>query len=341
MPVKKVPLGKNGPLVPAMGLGLMGMSVPSYGAFPGDEERFAILDRALELGSTFWDSSDLYGDSEELIGKWFKRTGKRDQIFLATKWGFTNGFTNVDSSAAHCKEACAASLKRLGVDTIDLYYLHAANPQTPIEESVRAMAELKAEGKIRYLGVSNISSASLRRACKVAPISAIQIEYSLFVREIEGPEGTNLLATARELGVAVVAYSPLGRGVLTATFGSGQPLGEGSDMRPQVMPFFMGENRAKNERVVRQLQTWADKKGCSVTQLAIAWLLKQGDDVIPIPGTKKIKYLEENWAALDVALTDQEEREIRAFIESSEIAGSGKPAQFADGYYVDTKEESS
>ncbi|RYP67110.1 hypothetical protein DL771_007435 [Monosporascus sp. 5C6A] len=343
MPNNNVPLrrlGKNGPLVPALGLGLMGMSM-FYGKAPSDEERFAVLDRAVELGATNWDTSDFYGDSEELLGKWFKRTGKRNQIFLATKFGgptAKNKRTEPDSSGAYCKEACAESLKTLGVDHIDLYYVHRVNPNVPIEETMRAMAELKAEGKIGAIGLSEISSNTLRRACKVVQVDAVQIEYSPFERFIEGPEGTNLLATCRELGVAVVAYSPLGRGLLTGAVNSKESvLGEG-DWR-SMFPRFSGENLDANLKLADQFKTLAEKKGCTPAQLAIAWLLRQGEDIIPIPGTKRIKYLEENWGALQVQLTDAEVAEIRSFVETAEVAGGRYPDQYAAQLLVDTREE--
>ncbi|RYP05771.1 hypothetical protein DL764_003588 [Monosporascus ibericus] len=360
------PLGKNGPSVPALGFGLMGLSLQTYGSVPNDEERFAVLDRAVELGATFWDTSDLYGDSEELLGKWIKRTGKRDQVFLATKFGLIQkGHSfEVNSSAAYCKQACAESLKRLGVDSIDLYYMHSANRETPIEETMRALAELKAyvfepllyeevvlsiatnemahsrEGKIKHIGLSSVTSNTLRRACKIAPVAAVQTEYSVFDRAIEGPAGTDLLATCRELGVAVVVATPLGRGLLTTPFSEGESI-SAADIRPQFMPRFQEANREKNVKAVGQFRALADKKGCTVAQLALAWLLKQGGDIFPIPGTKRINYLEENWASLDVSLTDEEDAEIRAFGKATELAGGSLPEKFAGEFFRDTKEESS
>ncbi|KAF5707604.1 alcohol dehydrogenase [Fusarium mundagurra] len=324
-------LGRNGPMVPALGLGLMGMST-FYGNPPSDEERFAVLDRALDLGATHWDSSDLYGDNEDLLGKWFKRTGKRDQIFLATKFGFAKGMADlsaIDSSGEYCKKACAESLRRLGTDCIDLYYMHRANPKTPIEETMRAMAELKAQGKIKHIGLSEVSSTTLRRACKIAHVDAVQMEYSPFVLDIEGLAGTDLLATCRELGVAVVCYSPLGRGLLTGAFTTKESVTSEGDWRTN-MPRFAGDNFNTNVKLVKQFQTLADKKGCTPAQLAIAWLLKQGDDIFPIPGTKRIKYLEENWAALGVQLTDSDEAEIREFVNRAEIAGSRGAQGYTD-----------
>ncbi|KAI1103141.1 putative aldo/keto reductase [Jackrogersella minutella] len=343
MTTKNVPLrklGKNGPMVPAMGLGLMGMSM-LYGVPPSDEERFKVLDRALELGATSWDSSDMYGDSEVLLGKWFKHTGKRDQIFLATKFGFVKGapdFSTFDSSYEYTKKACAESLRLLGTNYIDLFYMHRANPKTPIEHTMRALVELKAEGKIKNIGLSEVSSATLRRACKVAHVDAVQIEYSPFEIAIEGPEGTNLLAAARELGVAIVAYSPLGRGMLTGAFNNSESFASEGDWRA-AFPRFSGENFAANVKLVNQFKGLADKKGCTPAQLSIAWLLKQGSDIIPIPGTKKVKYLEENWGALKVHLTDADSAEIRRFVETSKVAGARGPDGTEKTFYADTVAE--
>ncbi|KAI1081396.1 putative aldo/keto reductase [Whalleya microplaca] len=333
-------LGKNGPRVPAIGLGLMGMSA-FYGKPPSDEERFKVLDRALELGATNWDSSDLYGDSEQLLGKWFKRTGKRDQIFLASKFGFVKGapnFSVIDSSYEYAKRACAESLAVMGVDHIDLYYMHRANAKTPIEQTMRALAELKAEGKIKYIGLSEVSSTTLRRACKIAHVDAVQVEYSPFELAIEGPTGSNILATARELGVAIVAYSPLGRGMLTGAFNTNKSVSNEGDVRG-AFPRFSGENFAANVKLVNQFTELAKKKDCTSAQLAIAWLLKQGDDIIPIPGTKRIKYLEENWGALKVQLTDAESAEIRKFVEAAKVAGARGPDGSEAICYADTAEE--
>ncbi|KAE9364837.1 aldo/keto reductase [Stipitochalara longipes BDJ] len=334
-------LGKNGPNVPAVGFGLMGLSQDVYGSVSGDEERFEILDRALAIGNTFWDTADLYGDGEELLGKWFKRTGKRDEIFLATKFGFVKGSASyeVDSSGEYCKKACDESLRLLGIDSIDLYYMHHANSKTPIEETMRALVELKKAGKIKYIGLSAISSATLRRAVKIAHVDAVQTDYSPFQREIEGPDGTVLLATCRELGVAVVCAMPLGRGMVTSTFASGQPVGDANDKRPHVMPRFMEGNKDNNVKIVSEFKVLADKKGCSVAQLALAWLLKQGEDIFPIPGTKRMNYMEENWAALEIRISAEEAAEIRGFLERVEIAGPALPPQFASYNYTDTAVE--
>ncbi|KAK0714727.1 NADP-dependent oxidoreductase domain-containing protein [Lasiosphaeris hirsuta] len=217
--------------------------------------------------------------------------------------------------------------------------MHHANRKTPIEETMRALAELQAEGKIKHIGLSAISSATLRRAVKIAPVAAVQADYSPFVLDIERPTGGDLLATCRELGVAFVAAMPLGRGMITSTFASGQPVGDEKDMRVHVMPRFQEANREKNVKVISQFEELAKKKGCTVAQLSLAWLLKQGHDIFPIPGTKKIKYLEENWASLDIELSDEEEAEVRGFIEKAEIAGHPLPPQFESYSFVDTVEE--
>ncbi|KAK8105196.1 hypothetical protein PG999_008555 [Apiospora kogelbergensis] len=339
-------LGKNGPKIPAIGFGLMLIGSPAYGAVPQDSDRFAILDKAFELGATFWDTSDLYGDNEQLLNQWFQRTGKRDQIFLATKFGYVKGDHSktmqfqFDTSFEYTKKACQASLRALGTDYIDLYYVHQVDNITPIEDTMRALAELQAEGKIKHIGLSMISSTTLRRALAVAPVAAVQPEYSLFSREIEGPEGTDLLATCRELGVAVVCATPLGRGLLSSDFGKPSSPDD-ADLRAKLMPRFMPENQAHNAAVVARVRAFAaDRKGCSVSQLALAWLLKQGDDVFVIPGTRRVKYLEENWAANGIALSDGEETELRLLAETSGLAGAALPEQFLDHKFKDTKEVS-
>ncbi|TVY28387.1 Aldo-keto reductase [NADP(+)] [Lachnellula hyalina] len=332
LPTRK--LGKNGPQVVAEGFGLMGLSA-FYGKPEADEERFKVLDRALELGQTNWDSADMYMDSEDLLGKWFKRTGKRDQIFLATKFANKNvgGAFTVDSSPEYAKQACATSLKRLGVEQIDLYYCHRVQHEVPIEKTVQAMVELKNEGKIKYLGLSEVSSETLRRACKVHHIDAVQIEYSPFALDIEHPS-VQLLKTCRELGVAIVAYSPLGRGFLTGAYRSPADFEEG-DFRT-FAPRFSAENFPKNLKLVDGISAIAKKKNCTPGQLTLAWLLAQGDDIIPIPGTKKIKYLEENLGALNVKLSESEEKEFRAEVEKAEVHGTRYPEMMMAGLFADT-----
>lgn len=274
--------------------------------------------------------------SEDLIGKWFKRTGKRSDIFLATKFALRmkpDGTRELRSDPAYIKEACAKSLHRLGIDCIDLYYCHRVDGKTPIEHTVQAMAELKVEGKIKYLGLSEISSDTLRRAEKVHHIDAVQIEYSPFTMDIEDP-AIGLLSTCRELGVAVIAYSPLGRGMLTGTIKSRADFEE-NDFRKQA-PRFSEENFPKNLQLVDKLANVAKKKGVTTGQLTLAWLMRQGDDIIPIPGTKKIKYLEENVGALDVKLSDEEDKEIRQAVQGAEVHGLRYPAAMAATLFADT-----
>ncbi|TGO80878.1 hypothetical protein BPOR_1586g00020 [Botrytis porri] len=268
LPTRK--LGKNGPQVPALGFGLMGLSL-AYGKAEPDEARFKVLDRAFELGENFWDSSDVYGDSEELVGRWFaKNPDKRKDVFLATKFAFMHLGDKpgpmIDSSPNYVKEACNKSLKRLGVDTIDLYYCHRVDGKTPIELTVQAMAELKKEGKINYLGLSEISSETLRRANKVAHIDAVQIEYSPFSTDIERPE-IDLLRTCRELGVAIVTYSPLGRGMLSDAYKSPADFEEG-DFRSYA-PHFSPENFKQNLKLVKGMEALAKTKNTTPGQLTL------------------------------------------------------------------------
>ncbi|KAI1259455.1 aldo/keto reductase [Xylariaceae sp. FL1019] len=333
-------LGKNGPNVAAMGLGMIALSSGSYGSQPSNEQSLEVLSRAHALGYTFWDSADLYGGSEELIGEWVKKTGRRDEVFIATKFGFVKGSKTyeVDSSAAYCKKCCEESLAKLNIDYIDLYYLHCPNPETPIEETMRALKELQDEGKIKHIGLSSISSSSLRRACKIAPVAACQVDYSVFMRDVEGPAGDNLIATCRELGITIVAAMPLGRGLITSTF-STEISNDAQDRRSKAMPRFQEANREHNAKVVAAFKSFADKKGCSISQLALAWLFKQGDDIIPIPGTKRLKYVEENWAATFITLSNQEDKEIREFLDSNPVAGAVMPPGMEHYYYRDTKEE--
>ncbi|KAL3478926.1 NADP-dependent oxidoreductase domain-containing protein, partial [Aspergillus californicus] len=334
-PLATRPLGKNGPEVTRLGFGTMGLSA-FYGPVKPDAERMALLDKTYELGETFWDTAMLYGDSEELIGRWLAANpDKRDDIFLATKFYFRmeNGERITDTTAKNCKERCNESLQRLGVPVIDLFYAHRLDPNTPVEETVQAMAELKAEGKIKYLGLSECSSESLRRACKVHHIAAVQVEYSPFSLEIES-EQINLLKTARELGVAIVAYSPLSRGILSGNIRSRADFGP-EDFR-QYFPRFSEENFGKNLEAVDKLKEMAAGKGCTLSQLTLAWLLAQGDDIFPIPGTTRVSALVENVESLNVELTVEEEKKFRSIIQQAEVGGSRYPDGMASTLYVDT-----
>lgn len=330
------PLGKNGPQVTALGFGAMGLSA-FYGKPESDEERLKLLDKAYDLGEHFWDSADVYMDSEDLIGKWFKRTGKRDDIFLATKFALItkDGQRSVRNDPEYVHEACEKSLKRLGIPTIDLYYCHRLDGTTPVEKTVEAMAQLKKEGKIKYLGLSEVSSNSLRRAHKIHPISAVQIEYSPYATDIESPD-IELLKTCRELGVATVAYSPLGRGMLTGAYKSPADFEEGDFRR--FAPRFSEENFSKNLKLADEIGALAKRKGCTAGQLTLAWLMAQGEDIIPIPGTKKIKYLEENVGALEVRLTEAEIREVRKAVEGAEVHGGRYPPAMAAGLFAESPE---
>jgi aryl-alcohol dehydrogenase-like predicted oxidoreductase len=308
--MQKRTLGSDGPEVSAIGLGCMGMSA-FYGA-TDEPEAVRTIHRALELGCNFLDTSDMYGPhtNERLVGGAI--AGRREEVFLATKFGIKiepggeDGAPkrSIDGSAAYVKSACEGSLERLAVEHIDLYYQHRVDPNTPIEETVGAMAELVKEGKVRYLGLSEASAETIRRAHAVHPITAVQSEYSLWTRDLD----EEILPTLEELGIALVAYSPLGRGFLSGRFSSPDELDEGDFRR--YGPRFTGENLAQNLKLAERVKELAAEKGVTAGQLTLAWVLHRGEQIVPIPGTKRVSYLEENLAAAELQLSDEEVQRI-------------------------------
>jgi len=313
--------------VSAIGFGLMGLS-SGYGKPLPDEDRLKVLDAVYERGCTNWDTADVYGtgDNEKLIAKWFKRTGKRSEIFLATKFGFDfMGSKIIDGDPAYVPKALQNSLDRLEVDYVDLYYMHRPDPTVPIEKTVGAMSELVKAGKVKYLGLSECSANTLRRAHAVHPISAIQVEYSPFTLDIED-EKIGLLKAAKELGVAVVAYSPLGRGLITGQYKGPEDFDE-DDFRRQV-PRYAKENFPNILKLADGLSAIGKKHNASAGQVALAWLLAQDESVIPIPGTTKIKNLDENLGALNVKLTPDDLQEVREIAKAADAEQGDRYPQF-------------
>jgi aryl-alcohol dehydrogenase-like predicted oxidoreductase len=315
--MEKRRLGTGGPEVSAIGLGCMGMS-EFYGS-TDEQGSIATINRALDRGVCFLDTADMYGSgrNEELVGRAIK--SRRDEVFLATKFGNVRGpngeFGGVRGDPEYVAQACDASLQRLGVDVIDLYYQHRVDVNVPIEETVGAMAQLVDEGKVRFLGLSEAAPDTIRKAHRTHPITAVQTELSLWSRDAEA----GVLPTVRELGIGYVAYSPLGRGFLTGQITSPEDFPE-DDFR-RFHPRFTGENFQRNIALVREVEAMAREKGCTTAQLALAWVLAQGEDVVPIPGTKRIKYLDENIAALDVKLSDEDLRRLDEILPPGAAAG--------------------
>lgn len=309
-------LGPDGPEVSEIGLGCMGMSA-FYGA-TDEGEALQTIHRALDLGCNFLDTSDMYGPhtNERLVGRAIE--GRRDEVFLATKFAIKlerghdgTSVRSIDGSPDYVRSACDGSLERLGVERIDLYYQHRVDPNTPIEETVGAMAELVAAGKVRYLGLSEASAETIRRAHAVHPITAVQTEYSLWTRDVEA----EILPTLQELGIALVAYSPLGRGFLSGRFSSPEELDDGDFRR--YGPRFTGENLEHNTHLVQRVRELAEEKGIAAGQLALAWVLHRGEHIVPIPGTKRVAYLEENLAAAAVKLSDEDVQRIAEMVPAA------------------------
>jgi len=333
MTISTVPFANGKTTIVSIPFGAMGIGGAFYGAADTDEERFKVLDRLLELGVTTWDTASVYGDSEELIGKWFARTGKRDKIFLATKFGFAPDYS-IHGDPEFIKQEFATSLKRLQTNYIDLYYQHRVDGTVPIETTVSTIAEFVKEGKIKYIGLSEASPDTIRRANKVHPISALQVEYSPFDTSLEQPGGN--IALARELGITVFAYSPTGRGLASGRYKSPNDFEE-SDFR-RMVPKFSEKNFPHILKLVDGLKEIATAHKATTSQIALAWVLAQ-PGIVPIQGSKQLKYIDENTGAADIKLTDEEIKKIRALNEEVEgkIGADGRyPGAFLDQTKVET-----
>ncbi|EPS35427.1 hypothetical protein H072_11177 [Dactylellina haptotyla CBS 200.50] len=331
-------LGKTGPEVSMVGYGAMGLSI-GYGTAKPDEVRLKVLDEVIASGCYFIDTSDIYGDNEELLGKWFKlNPGLREKVFLATKFAIfpvdpAKGVFATKNEPEYIKTAIESSLQKLGTDYVDLYYVHRVQKEQPIEIAMQALKELKEAGKIRHIGLSEVSAETIRRAHAVEPLAAVQLEYSPFALDIEEPE-RNILNTCRELGISVVAYSPLGRGFLTGRYRSPDDF-EPGDFRSYA-PRFSKENFPKNLELLDHIERLAKKKGVTNSQLTLAWVSSRGDDIVPIPGTTRIEGLKENFGYLDVTLTEEEREEITEAAKSCVMIGERYPAGMTDVLFADT-----
>ncbi|KAK7206271.1 aldo/keto reductase-like protein [Myxozyma melibiosi] len=332
MPIPSKVLGKNGPVVSTIGYGCMGISAFYAGSNVDADGAFKILDAALDLGVTFFDTARIYGDNEDKIGQWLASSpDKRSKVFLATKFGIHPETFKPDGSPEYVAESLDESLRRLQTDYVDLFYLHRVDQNTPIEITVKAMADAVKAGKVKYLGLSECSAATLRRAHAVHPITAVQIEYSPFSLEAEK---NGLIDAAKELGVAVVAYSPLSRGFLTGKYRSPDDFPEGDFRR--TAPRFQAENFAANLKLLDQMKEIADKKGISTGQLTLAWEI--ANDILPIPGTTNPERLKENVESANVKLTSEEIAEMRAFVENADVKGDRYSASESGILYADTPE---
>ena len=334
--MQKRSLGKNGPQVATIGFGAMGLSA-FYGTPASDEARFKVFDRAIELGCTYFDTADIYGDNEDLLGKYFKKyPQQRQKLFLATKFACVfnaDGSHGIRNDAEYVRKSIEKSLARLQLDYVDLYYIHRIDPTVPIEEPMNVLKEFVRKGQIKYIGLSESSSDTIRRAHKIHPISAIQIEYSPFTLDIEKDE-IGVLKTCQELGIGIVCYSPLGRGLLTGKIRSPDDF-EANDIR-RMLPRFSKENFPKNLQLVDTLNEIATKKHCTTGQLTLAWILAQGELFFVIPGTTKIKNLEENAGAAHVKLTKDEILKIRQACQNADVSGERYPEQFAKFSFADS-----
>ncbi|KFA50015.1 hypothetical protein S40293_05947 [Stachybotrys chartarum IBT 40293] len=308
-------LGKNGPVVPRLGLGCVPLGGGAYGLAASDEDRLAFLDEAYKLGARFWDVADEYADAEDVIGKWITANPeKREDVVIGTKFGIVSDPVHrrafgTDSSPEYCRKAIEKSLSRLAVSYVDIYYIHRVDKVTPVEKTMEALVELKNQGKIKHIGISECSASTLRRAHAIHPITCVQVEYSLICKAIETPE-VPILETARELGIAIVAYGPLGSGLLSGSIQKREDITKPGDLRAMI-PALRDENFDSNLAIVGKISDLAKSKGATTGQLALAWLLAQGDDIFPIPGTSSARRLKENFESMSISVSPEEDQILR------------------------------